>query len=179
MGFVKLISDVSEKYIIILCDTDDLILISKGVRHFVYCSEKGWEPENVEKIEEDKYESTSDHCLVVCRLTELTIGTFRLIGSSDFPLMHICLAIICFTQRVRPRTLYAKCQSLAIQLSRNKMKCRQITNSFLLNGNRPICVCSTVECLNASLGFEKSLIDNLFRPIFAQGVGYGLRLTES
>jgi len=220
MIFEKLIGNISERYRIVLCDTDELINISKGVRHYVYCSEKGWEPENVDKIEQDKFDPVSEHYLVVCRFSDITVGTFRLIGSSDLPLNAYMPSDNMFHPKAAPKDSVCEVsrfsiikeyrsvellhalfllvgyeiskkhligaymvmeKSLAIRLRRNKINCRQITNSFLLNGNRSIYFCSTVECLNAvnvSLGFEKTLIDDLFKPLFSPGFSDTLKLAE-
>jgi hypothetical protein len=60
-------------------------------------------------------------------------------------------------------------RSLAILLIRNKINCRQITKSFLLNGSRAIYFCSVVDSLNSlglTLNFDKNRIDSTFLPLY-------------
>lgn len=208
MGLVRLMRHVSENYIILLCDTEQLILKSKELRHFVYCNEKGWEPTNILKIEEDEFDEGSIHYLVVCRLTSTYIGTFRLIVSQSLPLnaympednifhpKRAPVNSVCEVSRFSILKQYRSVEllhalfllvgyesskkgfvgafmvmekSLAVRLRRNKINCRQITKSFMLNGARAIYFCSTVECLNAimiTLGFDRKPIDELFQPLF-------------
>lgn len=212
MELQKLLRDVSLNYKIIRCDTEHLVRQSKELRHFIYCSEKGWEPENTLRIEEDIFDELSIHYLVLFRESKQFIGTFRLIVSNDLPLnkympsdnifhpKNAPIDSVCEVSRFSIIKSYRGLallhalfllvgyesskkgfvgaymvmeRGLAIQLRRNKINCRQITKRFLLNGNRAIYFCSSVECLNAlgiTHGFNKKQIDELFLPLYEKSL---------
>jgi N-acyl-L-homoserine lactone synthetase len=212
MGSSKLLSKVSQKYKVSYCISNEEIRLCKGLRHFVYCTEKNWEPESIQQIEEDDHDVESMHFLIQCRITNTNIGTFRLINSDKLPLdkfmpennifhpKNLPVNSVCEVSRFSIIKEYRNLEllhalfllvgyesnkrsfvgaymvmerSLAVQLRRSKINCRQITQSFLLNGNRAIYFCSVVECLNAidlRMDFDKSLIDRLFLPLYENDI---------
>lgn len=79
-------NNVCEEIKVVLCTTPSLLEKAKNIRHEVFCIENGYEKINLNKIEEDKFDTLSHHLLAVHRRTGDAIATMRLIVSPVLPL---------------------------------------------------------------------------------------------
>lgn len=88
MSISDIISKVSSSYLFVQCNSELLINKCLSIRHKVYCSEKNWEQETANKIEEDFFDASSIHYLVIDKVSGTDVGTFRIIKGclplSDF-----------------------------------------------------------------------------------------------
>lgn len=90
---VNLLSNEYQVYPVV---TPELFKASAKIRHAVFCEELGYEPERVQKIEYDQYDSHSTHLILKQRSIDSYVGCARIIhGQQDgvqrtLPFEKIC-----------------------------------------------------------------------------------------
>lgn len=87
---MNLASQYSQKFRLVLADTDELKSSVYRLRHAVYCEEFGFEPHSDDLMEIDRWDPSSIHILLQYKETGEFIGCGRLVidTSKPFPIEH-------------------------------------------------------------------------------------------
>jgi len=72
-------NDFSERYQILIANTDTLRKDVYRLRHQVFCEKLGYEMDNHDGLESDEFDSDSLHVLLRERISEIPVGCFRLV----------------------------------------------------------------------------------------------------
>ncbi len=125
MPRIDLVTPYREYFKLAPADTDSLKEIVYKIRYDVYCDELGWEDPNLfpNRQEQDTFDASSKHCLLLHRGTNIYAGCVRLVlaipdrDQPAIPLQKHCAESLDITQMdidQLPRSAFGEISRLAI-----------------------------------------------------------------